>query len=427
MGNNHSVNLTIGRFENLTGQFKDVIDDWKDLNVYELRGDERFPRFYYDYGNHRKKVLKWLHTMESCIENSNYPLPPLAIMDPPKAGKSALLRLLPHIILEIYPKSKIIHIDFAQFALNLTDLQTDEMEPFSKHLLRGLNNACKKVGINLKLEFGSSDPVTNIEEAFKHINMWLVKKKVMCFMLWDEVQRWFQLNNFHAAALFDQLTLHQHFSNIAFVITGSGIVQIFNSILNFPSNGTFWSSSATFMSLYPGIENDLENSLDIQTQFSDENIGRNMFMLLKHFHGDYIPDNVLEYLPDKSPAIVSYFCELHKGNSSQPREMKKTLGRCYDKLFNDFKRDALPVLKIISESDKNLFNMFGRIASSTLLVDELHYLEVLCQWKPVFESLLRCKEVSGSTYVMFAGYYGYLFVRSIDSSHLDARLASHLT
>jgi hypothetical protein len=109
----------IGRFENLTGQFKDVVDDRIDLNVYALTGNERFPRFYYDYGNHRQKVLEWLGKIRNCIENSSYPLPPLAIMDPPKAGKSALLRLLPHIILEIYPKSKIIHIDFAQFALNV--------------------------------------------------------------------------------------------------------------------------------------------------------------------------------------------------------------------------------------------------------------------------------------------------------------------
>jgi hypothetical protein len=419
MGNGSSANLTIGRFQNLTGQFKDVADHRIDLSVYRLKENERFPCFYYDYGNHREKVLNWLHTIRSCSDNSNYPFPPLAIMDPPKAGKTALLHLLPHMILEIYPKCKIIHIDFAQFALNLTDVQTDEMEPFSAHLLRGLSNACQTVGINIDFQIASNDATIKITEAFQIINKWLVKKGTICFMLWDEVQRWFQLNNFHAAALFDQLTLHQSFTNIAFVITGSGIVQIFNSILSFPSNGTFWSSSATFMSLYPGVENDSEEGLDIKTQLLDDNIGRNMVILLKHFHGEYIPDNVLDFIPDKSPAIVSYFCELHQGKESTPREMKRTLGRCYEKLFNDFKRDVIPVLKTLSESDKHLFNTLGRIASSTLLIGELHNLDVLCQWKPVFESLLRCKEVRGSTYVMFAGYYGYLFVRSIDSSRVD--------
>jgi hypothetical protein len=64
----------------------------------------------------------------------------------------------------------------------------------------------------------SNDATTNIEEAFQNLNKWLINKRTMCFMLWDEVQRWFQLNNFHAAALFDQLTLHQSFTHIAFVI-----------------------------------------------------------------------------------------------------------------------------------------------------------------------------------------------------------------
>lgn len=86
MGNRNSANLTIGRLKNVTGQFKDVADHRIDFNVYPLIENERFPRFYYDYGNHREMVLRWLRPIRSWI-HTYYPLPPLAIIYPPMTGK----------------------------------------------------------------------------------------------------------------------------------------------------------------------------------------------------------------------------------------------------------------------------------------------------------------------------------------------------
>jgi hypothetical protein len=51
----------------------------------------------------------------------------MLILDPPKAGKSAFLQdFLPYLILESYPTSKTLHIDFVK-SFNINVEQEDSL------------------------------------------------------------------------------------------------------------------------------------------------------------------------------------------------------------------------------------------------------------------------------------------------------------
>jgi hypothetical protein len=169
--------------------------------------------FYYDFGGHRIQINEWLDKIEGSILNSMYPLPPLAIIDPPKTGKSTFLfHLLPHVIMSRYPTAKILHIDFMKMPLNIIDNATDEMRPFAKILLDTLEEECQKIGLDFRFTIDNiADAGNTIVSAFKFIDKECGNRGILCFMLWDEVQRWFQLRNIHAAAIFDSITLHQKF------------------------------------------------------------------------------------------------------------------------------------------------------------------------------------------------------------------------
>jgi hypothetical protein len=136
-----------------------------------------------------------------------------------------------------------------------------------------------------------------------------------------------------------------------------------------------------------------------------------MFMLLKHYHEEFVPDNLLEFVPDKSPAIMAYFCTLHGGNRTTSRLMKKTSTLCCEKLYEDFRKDFIPVFEKIAESNSFLFDKLISIASATLKFGEIGDLGV---WKPLLETLLRYEKTENNEIVVsFAGYYGSLIMRSV--------------
>ena len=98
-------------------------------------------------------------------------------------------------------------------------------------------------------------------------------------------------------------------------------VRIFDAISNFPSNGTAWNSEATCVSLYPGSNDNQLNNTTIEDNEYDKNIyninnikkisrdddsiiSENMLLLLKHYHEHEVPHNLLDFLPEKTPAIM---------------------------------------------------------------------------------------------------------------------------
>jgi len=90
------------------------------------------------------------------------------------------------------------------------------------------------------------------------------------------------------------------------------MVQIFNAILEFPSNGTQWTAEANMISLSPGAISFATNDdiLTIKDVNNDDRVAKNMVTLLHYYHEDMLPTRLLEFVPDKSPAVLGYFCEL---------------------------------------------------------------------------------------------------------------------
>jgi hypothetical protein len=136
-----------------------------------------------------------------------------------------------------------------------------------------------------------------------------------------------------------------------------------------------------------------------------------MFMLLKHYHKDFVPGNLLDFVPDRTPAIMAYFCTLHGENVTSKRQMNITSSLCCEKLYDDFNKDFIPIFKTIETNDRDLFDKLISIASSTLKFGEIGDLGV---WKSLLESLLRYEKTENNEIVVsFAGYYGSLIMRSV--------------
>eukprot|EP00600_Ochromonadales_sp_CCMP1393_P010652 CAMPEP_0174996776 /NCGR_PEP_ID=MMETSP0005-20121125/586_1 /TAXON_ID=420556 /ORGANISM="Ochromonas sp., Strain CCMP1393" /LENGTH=191 /DNA_ID=CAMNT_0016251229 /DNA_START=119 /DNA_END=694 /DNA_ORIENTATION=+ len=143
-----------------------------------------------------------------------------------------------------------------------------------------------------------------------------------------------------------------------------------------------------------------------------------MVKTLRIHHQDSVcPENILEFIPESTPADIAYFCALHSGGNTGERLMRQTMGKCMEKLVQDFRVDLFPVLKAIATKDSKLFQMLVRIASATLTTDKLD-LAILGQWAPLVTALLRVDSrnlVAGDNpRICFAGRYGYLIVRCTD-------------
>lgn len=161
-------------------------------------------------------------------------------------------------------------------------------------------------------------------------------------MLWDEIQRLFQVSSL-AGSIFNSITLLEKFHNIAFAVTGSGMVTALQNIVQFPSNGTSWIAEATHISVYPEVSSQCGDS--ISSQANEILIASQMFELLRSYHPLSTPTNLLDYINDSNPAVLAYFCQLHKSDNSNPDAMKKTLYDWYGKLWQDFEYDSLPLLQ----------------------------------------------------------------------------------
>jgi hypothetical protein len=373
----------------------------KKQSILEIK-DGSFPNFYFDPGNNIDKVNQWLEAVKISIEWGSYPFSPAILIDPPKAGKSALLkRVIPYVIREKFPQSFVIYMDFMSIP------RTSDYAQFGTLFLNYLSKSLNAIGYTSSWKVDNGGVTDTLLKYFQSLNDWLKARSNLCFMLWDEVQRFFQLTHEDGAAVFDTITLHLKFENIVFAVTGSAIVQILNAAINFPSNGTYWISAATVITVTAGtIEEDIAPFLRLE---DEEVIGQQMMTLLHHYHND-IPSNILEFLPEKSPALIAYFCELHKGQPTHDRAMKQTIGKLYDKLLHDFKTDSLPILQELCAQSPELFHHFIQIATGSLTIEEID-VELLGPWGPLFYSLMR---VDGTERrVCFAGFYGNLLVRSV--------------
>lgn len=374
-------------------------------SVYEL-SDTSFPKFYYDHSNHIDKIDSWLRKIKLCVANKMYPLPPVIIVDSPKSGKSALLtRIIPKRIHKNFPSSIILYLDFLTLSVPTTNPLIDSLELFVELLIQKMVQLFENVGFEIDRHIINSmnSSQTRLQAIFKAFNVWLCRKKCLCFMVWDEVQR-FLVSSTIAGSIFNDITLHEKFHNIAFALTGSGMVSALQIITQLPSNGTSWIAEATKISVFPEVQGD-----DPITSQADEiSIADQMFQLLKAYHPDTTPSNLLDYVTDSNPAVLAYFCQLHKSNNSNPGAMKKTLCDWYAKLWHDFENDSLPLLQRIQEDDPQILSLLLHVASETLDINIID-LSAFGRWSNVFQSLMRQRE-DGK--VKFVGYYGYLILRS---------------
>ena len=379
----------------------------KEESVWELV-DGKFPKFYFDHSNHVEKVDSWLMKIQKSLDNKMFPLSPAIIVDSPKSGKSALLtRIMPHKIRAKFPSAFILFIDFLTIPA-ANNHHVDMMDIFGKVFIERLVDTLSEFGFNLKRDdvFNVNITIqTRLRNVFRLLNDWLSKKKCLCFMIWDEIQRWFQLNNSSAGAIFNDITLNARFGNIAFAVTGSSMVTSLENIVRFPSNGTSWMAEATQISVFPQVSSDSFDS--IAWQADELAIASQMFKLLQQYYPDSTPDNLLDYVCGSNPAVLAYFCYLHKSNNSNPGSMKATLNSWYDNMWSNFKNDSLPLLKRIQADNSEVLSLILHIASGTVSIDTIDF-NSFGKWQCLFETILRQTD-DGK--VIFVGCYGYYITR----------------
>ena len=390
------------------GSLREIRGDDIEGSVFEL-DDGKFPNFYFDHSNHVAKVDSWLKKIQICLANNILPLPPAVIVDSPKSGKTTLLtRIIPSRIRTEFPSAIILFLDFLTIS-TANNHHVDSIDVFVKVFIEYLVQVLKDFGFYVNESDGvfnlSVSIQSRLKQLFSLLNGWLSKKGCLCFMIWDEIQRWFQLNNSNAGAIFNHITLHAKFSNIVFAVTGSSMVTVLESIVHFPSNGTSWIAEATQISVYPQM---LSDSVDrIASQADERAIAFQMFQLLQQYHPDTTPNNLLDYVCDSNPAVLAYFCQLHKSNNSNPGSMKATLYQWYEKLWNDFLTDSLPILQMVQVDDPEVLSLLLHIASETLSIHKIDF-SSLGTWRCLFEPILRQTQAGK---VVFVGYYGYLIMR----------------
>lgn len=396
-------------------QFEYIVKD-PSYSVHLIK-DGLFPSFYMDSNHHLDQLNSWIDKIYLCKKEGLIFLPPAIIIDPPKAGKTAFMkRFAPYFIKERFSKCCIIYLDMMEIPLNTYIMLSDNFGLFLSNFCQKINKSLQGQNINLSYSFDINSAEISVKNFFTIINKYFFRKNMYCFFLLDEIQRWFQIMSDRGAYLFDNLSLHMHYSNLLFMVTGSSMVFIFNNILKFPSNGTLWSSEMHVISLSPGLSQTATltltdstlNEIELSSIEYEDQIATKMVELLLKYHPDITPNNVLEFLPERSPAIIAYFCYLHKTNDSTEKSMKKTLALVYDKLFDDFKKDLLPVLKEIS-INLELFKQLIMVATGTMVLVDAN-LNSLGRWLPLFTSVIRVK----NNLLQISGYYGYFIMRSID-------------
>ena len=413
-----SSNIPIGK----------LVKDHVQLTVgqnYLITGDLCFPKFYYDYGNHARQIDEWFSKIKFSKANKCYPFPPAILIDASKTGKSAFMRrFLPHLVLKSFPNAKIIHIDLLDIPMRESNdaaalVAPVQFEYFGHMLFYKLADGLRKIGFKIGV-IGNVKIEMAIMRVFEQLNTWLAKKRSICFMLWDNVQRWFMsIPSYSATGLFNAVTLHKAFTNIAFVITGSHMAQVFKAVLDFPEN---WALAAHCISLYPRDVDesrayyDQRSNITIASQHMDSDIVQNMVKTLRVHHGNAVcPENILEIMPESTPADIAHFCSVYAKQNSR-REPETTIGKYIDTRYQEFCIDLFPVIKDIATTDTALFQVLMQIASARVTIDELD-LVVLGKWAPLFTALLRVDRrdentsVADNPRVCFAGRYGKFMIR----------------
>jgi len=381
------------------------VNNFVNISVYEL-SDRGFPKFYYDHSNHVDKIDEWLKKIQLSFDHNMYPLPPAIVIDSPKSGKSALLtRIMPKRIYEKFPSAIILYFDFLTVSVPINPL-IDMLEPFLDIFIENLVEIFKNIGFETNCPKVSSNK-TRLSTILKSFNDWLSLKNLLCFMLWDGIQRWFLVSS-SAGSIFNNITLHEKFHNIAFAVTGSRMITVLQSITQFPTNGTSWIGEATQISVYPGVHSELGDS--IASQANELFISSQMFQFLRFYHPLTTPINLLDYVTDSNPAVLAYFCQLHKSDNSNPGAMKKTIFNWYYKLWHDFENDSLPLLHRIQEDDPHILSLLLHVASETVDSSRID-LTSFGRWSDVFNNLLRhCLDGK----IRFVGCYGFFIIRSFE-------------
>jgi hypothetical protein len=120
--------------------------------------------------------------------------------------------------------------------------------------------------------------------------------------------------------------------------------------------------------------------------------------------------NLLDFILDRSPAVLAYFCQVHNSNETNPGAMKKTLDNWYTKLWDNFQKDFMPLLQTIQSENFDVLSIILKIASGSCELNQFSP-ELFDQWEPLLLLLLR-QTLDGK--VVFVGYYAYLIICSCE-------------
>ena len=194
------MGLTASTLSNIkVGNLRQITRIDVEGSVYEIDGPN-FPKFYFDHSNHVEKIDYWLTKIQKSMDNNMFPLSPAVLVDSQKSGKTALLtKIMPHRIREKFPTAIILFIDFLSISI-ASNHHVDTFDLFGKVLIEHLVNTLSDFGFNLKRDDACSFTMnitiqTRLGRIFRLLNVWLSKKKCMCFMIWDEIQKWLRSNN----------------------------------------------------------------------------------------------------------------------------------------------------------------------------------------------------------------------------------------